>query len=66
MDLDKPKKRNSEVVLGYVIMYLIFTTILYFILNLLNKLPETWTYLHIMTITLTIILIAKLTKGFLK
>ena len=66
MDLDKPKKRNSEVVLGYVIMYLIFTTILYFILNLLNKLPERWTYLHIMTSTLTIILIAKLTRGFLK
>ncbi|MEM3127232.1 MAG: hypothetical protein QW331_04170 [Candidatus Woesearchaeota archaeon] len=36
--------------LGYVFSYFLFTTILFFILSWLNKLPESLTYYHIMAI----------------
>ena len=39
---------------GYVSAYFLFTTILYLLLVLLKKIPETWSYLHIMLIVLLI------------
>tara|TARA_Y100000310_G_scaffold345815_1_gene470407 strand:- start:22361 stop:22564 length:204 start_codon:yes stop_codon:yes gene_type:complete len=41
--------------LGYVFGYFLFTTILYLILNFLNKVPKEWSYFNIMGITLLII-----------
>ena len=32
---------------GFVVAYLISSTILFFILSFLNKLPETWTFFHV-------------------
>ena len=52
-------------VIGYIIMYFIFTTILYFILKILDKLPGTWDYFHIMAITITIALTGILIKRWL-
>jgi hypothetical protein len=43
-------------VTGFLSSYFLFTTILFFVLKLTNKLPQTWNYLHISYITLTIIL----------
>lgn len=61
------KRENGMIKLvGYIVMYLIFTTVLYFILKLLNRLPETWGYIHIMVITLFITLLGKLIKMLLK
>ena len=51
---------------GYIFSYFLFTTILFFILKFLNKLPENWTYFHIMGITLLIIIIGTLLKRILK
>jgi len=51
--------------LGFVLAYFIFTTILFFILFFLNKLPETWTYIHIMGTTLGITIIGALLGRFL-
>lgn len=51
---------------GYVLGYLIFTTVLYFILKILGKIPESWNYLHIAAITLMITLIGIIIKRFLK
>jgi hypothetical protein len=66
MNLKQTTKANPTIVLGYVLMYFIFTTILFFILVLLKKLPDTWTYFHVITVTLTIILVGKLIRWFLK
>jgi len=52
--------------IGFVIAYFIFTTILYFILVLLDKLPETWNYFNIMIITFIIFLIGELIREMLK
>ncbi len=63
----KENKTNKEYeYLGYIIMYFIFTTILYLILTFLNKIPETWNYLHVMAITIIIILISRLIKYIIK
>jgi len=52
--------------LGYVFSYFIFTTILFFILILLKKIPESWSYFHIMGITILIVLTGTVIKKFLK
>ena len=52
--------------LGYVFSYFLFTTILFFILSLLKKIPETWPYFHVMGITILIALIGIGIKRLLK
>ncbi len=39
---------------GYVFSYFLFTTILFFILTLLDKIPESWSYFYVMGITILI------------
>jgi len=52
--------------LGYLFSYFLFTTILFYILTFLNKLPNSWNYTHIMGITLTIVLIGTALKRLLR
>lgn len=52
--------------LGYLVAYLIFTIILFFVLNYLNKLPEGWGYAHMLAIGLLISLIGSLIRELLK
>ena len=52
--------------IGYLFSYLLFTTILFFILGWLNKIPDSWTYLHIMAATFLIALFGTFIKRFLK
>lgn len=51
---------------GFLFAYLIFTTILVFILNKLDKIPQSWNYLHIAAITLCIVFIGYIVKRLLK
>ncbi len=63
----KTKATNSlDKKIGCVFMYLVFTTILYFILKLLNKLPGSWNYLHVLILTLFIVLLGTLIKLLLR
>ena len=52
--------------IGFVFAYFLFTTILFFILLILKKMPVSWNYLHIMGIVLIIILIGAGIKRLLK
>ena len=60
----KPKKITEKI--GYVVMYFIFTTIFYFILKSLDKLPDSWNYFHVLSLTLSIVLLGTLIKLLLK
>jgi hypothetical protein len=62
---DKSTEKLGEKI-GFAAGYFLFTTILFLILLLLNKLPASWTYLHIMAITLVIVLMGFLVKRLLK
>ena len=62
---DKSTEKFSEKI-GYIFAYFLFTTILFFILKLLNKIPGSWSYYHIIGITLVITLIGIVIKRFLK
>ena len=42
--------------MGYAFAYFLFTTILFFILRMSNKIPDTWSYFHMMGIVLFIAL----------
>lgn len=51
---------------GYLASYLLFTTILFFVLKLSNKMPESWDYTNVMLITFIIALIGVIIKRLLK
>jgi hypothetical protein len=57
------KKENKNSIIGerigYLTMFFIFSIMLYIILNLLDKIPQSWNYLHILIITLILIIIGK-------
>ena len=52
--------------IGFIFSYFLFTTILFFILVLLKKIPESWSYLYVMGITILIVLIGAIIKRLLK
>jgi|ETNmetMinimDraft_2_1059921.scaffolds.fasta_scaffold33417_3 hypothetical protein len=52
--------------IGYAFSYFLFTSILFLISNFLNKFPESWTYFHVMLITIIIAIIGALINRFLK
>jgi hypothetical protein len=58
--------RKIGAIIGFIVMYLIFTLILFFVLRLLNKIPDTWTIFHLSIITIFIVLIGTLIKLLLK
>lgn len=51
---------------GFLLSYFLFTTILYFLLNLLDKLPAHWSYLHVIALTAALIGLSALIKRLLK
>lgn len=51
---------------GYIFSYLTFTTILFLILILLKKIPESWTYVYVMVIVVLIAITGTMIKRFLK
>lgn len=53
------KKPSLSKRVGYFGMYAVFTIVLYFMLQVLNKLPTGWTLFHIAGITLAIVLLGR-------
>lgn len=51
---------------GCIFAYLLFTTILFFMLGILGKLPDSWSYPHIMAITFLVALAGYMVKRMLK
>jgi len=52
---DKYKKEGKRI--GYFVSFLIFTFLLYFILNLFNKIPNNWNLIHFTFLSALIIII---------
>ena len=50
---------------GFFFMFVIFTTILYFILKILNKIPDSWSYFNVLIITILIVLFGMFIKKML-
>lgn len=51
---------------GFIFSYFLFTTAMYYILFFTNKLPDYFSYFHIMSITALIVLIGYSIDYFLK
>lgn len=51
---------------GYLFSYLMFTTLMFFILTILGSMPDGWTYFHIMGITLSVTILGTALKRALK
>lgn len=45
---ENKKIEKIATIIGYLVSYFLFTTILFIILILLKKIPEVWSYYHIM------------------
>jgi hypothetical protein len=52
--------------LGFLLSYCIFTTILYYMLLLLHKIPSNWTILNIAAITFSVTVFGLFLKKLLK
>jgi len=61
----KNSKQNIGKIIGYFLMFFIFTTILYFILSLLGKLPKFGGYFSVILLTTTLVLIGRGIKYWL-
>ena len=69
MSLNFDKKQEINKIgrfLGFLFSYFIFTTILYLILNILNKLPQGVGYFHIYLLTAYIVSIGILMRKIIK
>lgn len=53
-------------ILGYIFSFFLFSTILFFILFVLKKIPESWPYIHVVGIVILIVLVSLIVKKFLK
>ena len=51
---------------GFSIAYMLFTTAMYYIFYLTNKLPQNWNYYNIVSVTLLLVLFSFILKGVLK
>ena len=51
---------------GFVFAYLMFTTILFFVLKFVHKIPLTWNYINIAEITLVVAITGLIVKWLLK
>jgi len=51
---------------GYIFSLFLSTTILFFILTFLDKLPSLWSYFHVLAIIFLISLVGIILKHFLK
>ena len=61
---DKSVARYGKLA-GYVFAYFFFTTVLFLVLTLLNKIPASWTYYNVMGVTFLVVLIGTGLKRFL-
>ncbi|MCK5300192.1 MAG: hypothetical protein KAJ54_03495 [Candidatus Aenigmarchaeota archaeon] len=52
--------------LGYVASYLLFTFVLYCVLSFLDKMPTSWSFVHIMGVTVIVAFSGSVLKRLLK
>ena len=60
------KSKSIGKIAGFIAVYFVFTTILYFILVLLKKIPENWNYGYVVLLTMFIVLLGTLIKMLLR
>jgi hypothetical protein len=66
MNLEKNNSRKLGKIVGFILMYFVFTTIFYFVLNYFEKLPENFNFFYMLNLTLSFVLIGSLLKITLK
>lgn len=64
-------KRNTHLenvgqTTGFICAYFFFTSMLFIILTFFNKIPVSWSFFHIMGVTISIAAIGAILKGYLK
>lgn len=67
MQFEEPQgAKKVGTVVGYVFSYALFTAILCGILLFLEKLPESWPYMHVIGITAAIAVLGFIVRSVLK
>jgi len=51
---------------GYIFAYFLFTSILFFLLSIVHKIPSSWNYFNIMAVTFAVALAGIIIKRLLK
>ena len=63
---DDTRTQKVGETLGFLIGYFVFTTILFFALTFLKKIPTSWTYFHIIGLTIVVTLVGTTIRRLLK
>ncbi|MEK6860321.1 MAG: hypothetical protein AABX54_05910 [Nanoarchaeota archaeon] len=58
--------RKSGEIIGFILMYVIFTIMFYLILKFSNKIPDNWNFFYMSLITFLITAIGILLRKFLE
>ena len=64
--MGKEKVENYGKLAGYLFSFFLLTTILFLILKYTQKLPSTWTYLHVLAIIIFVVLVGSGLQRMLK
>ena len=62
---EKNSKKRIGKFIGYLALFLIFTTILYFILSFFEKLPKSGGYFFVLFLTISILVVGRCIKYWL-
>jgi hypothetical protein len=63
---DNKDEEKGWKIIGFILSYFVFTTVLFFLLRFLKKIPSSWSYLNIMIITLIITATGMILSKYLK
>ena len=63
---DKKFPEKAGKVIGFTLMYLIFTGVAFLLFSLLKKIPSNWTYFHMVPFTMLLVLVGCLITQILK
>lgn len=67
MQFEEPQvAKKVGVIVGYAFSYALFTTILFFLLSVIGRIPGSLAYVHIMVITASIAILGFVVKRLLK
>ena len=59
------KESRIGIIVGYAFSYSVFTTVLFFALTLLHKMPQGWSAVHVILLTAIVTCMAYLTRWWL-
>ena len=66
MESAETKSFKMGTYVGFVGMFVIFSTILFFVLKIFDRIPDSWTYVHIFLVSLPILFVGVVVRKWVE